>query len=81
MFNLTSPNATPCCSGPITTGSSVIGLKFDGGVIIAADTLVSYGSMARFRNIDRVFKVSPEEGSGICDENEKLQLNATGAKS
>lgn len=45
-------------AGPITTGSSVIGLKFDGGVIIAADTLVSYGSLARFRNIDRVFKVN-----------------------
>lgn len=39
-----------------TTGSSVLGLAFDGGVIIAADTLVSYGSMARFRSCDR-FKV------------------------
>lgn len=36
----------------------MIGLKFEGGVIIAADTLVSYGSLARFRNIDRVFAVN-----------------------
>lgn len=36
----------------------MIGIKFDGGVIIAADTLVSYGSLARFRNIDRVFRIN-----------------------
>lgn len=38
----------------ICTGSSVVGMAFDGGVIIAADTLVSYGSMARFRNCERI---------------------------
>lgn len=38
----------------ITTGTSVLGLAFDGGVIMAADTLVSYGSMARFRNCERI---------------------------
>lgn len=36
----------------------MIGLKFDGGVIISADSLVSYGSLARFRDIDRVFNVN-----------------------
>lgn len=35
------------------TGTSVLGLAFEGGVIIATDTLVSYGSMARFRNCER----------------------------
>jgi 20S proteasome alpha/beta subunit len=30
------------------TGSSVLGIKFNGGVAIASDTLASYGSMARF---------------------------------
>lgn len=38
----------------ITTGSSVLAIAFQGGVIIAADTLVSYGSMARFRSCDRI---------------------------
>lgn len=42
----------------VVNGSSVLGLAFDGGVIIAADTLVSYGSMARFRNCDRIYKVN-----------------------
>jgi len=45
-------------SHPITTGTSVLGVKFDGGVAIAADTLVSYGSLAKFRNIHRIIKVN-----------------------
>ncbi|XP_015271533.1 PREDICTED: proteasome subunit beta type-4 [Gekko japonicus] len=43
---------------PMVTGTSVLGVKFDGGVIIAADMLGSYGSLARFRNISRVMKVN-----------------------
>ncbi|XP_077993332.1 proteasome subunit beta type-4-like [Glandiceps talaboti] len=43
---------------PMTTGTSVIGLKFDGGVMIAADTLGSYGSLARFRQISRVYSIN-----------------------
>jgi 20S proteasome subunit beta 7 len=38
----------------VVTGASVLGLAFDGGVIMAADTLVSYGSLARFRNCERI---------------------------
>jgi len=45
-------------STPITTGTSVLGIKFDGGVMIAADNLVSYGSLARFQNVERVFKIN-----------------------
>ncbi|XP_070622412.1 proteasome subunit beta type-4 [Erythrolamprus reginae] len=43
---------------PMVTGTSVLGLKFDGGVMIAADTLGSYGSLARFRNLSRIMKVN-----------------------
>ena len=42
----------------MVTGTSVIGITFEGGVIIAADLLGSYGSMAQFRNLPRVFKVN-----------------------
>ncbi|KPM02528.1 macroglobulin complement-related 1 [Sarcoptes scabiei] len=45
-------------SQPITTGTSILGLQFDQGVVIAADQLVSYGSMARFRDIQRVHRVN-----------------------
>lgn len=40
-------------------------MKFADGVIIAADTLVSYGSLSRFRDIDRVFKVNDHTIIGI----------------
>jgi len=43
---------------PVTTGSSVLSMKYDGGVIIAADTLGSYGSLARFPNVQRIIKVN-----------------------
>lgn len=45
-------------SQPITTGTSVIGLKFNDGVMIAADNLISYGSLARFQDVQRVHKVN-----------------------
>ncbi|KAF4517854.1 hypothetical protein B566_EDAN011779 [Ephemera danica] len=43
---------------PATMGTSVLGMKFKDGVLIAADTLGSYGSLARFRNCPRVMKVN-----------------------
>jgi 20S proteasome subunit beta 7 len=39
-------------------GSSVFGIKYKDGVLLAADTLGSYGSMARFPNIERVIRVN-----------------------
>ncbi|GAB6032102.1 hypothetical protein CHUAL_010466 [Chamberlinius hualienensis] len=50
---------------PIVTGTSVLGLVFDGGVVIAADTLGSYGSLARFRNCERVVKVNDSVILGV----------------
>ncbi|XP_070497351.1 proteasome subunit beta type-4 [Chironomus tepperi] len=45
-------------SGPITTGTSIVAVKYDKGVIIAGDKLVSYGNLARYHNVDRVFKIN-----------------------
>jgi len=42
---------------PITTGTSVIGLVYDGGVMLAADTLLSYGSMAKSFTTPRIMKI------------------------
>lgn len=39
------------------TGSSILGIKFDGGVMMASDTLASYGSLARFRSVERLVRV------------------------
>jgi 20S proteasome subunit beta 7 len=35
-----------------------VGLKFDSGVMIAADSLISYGSLARYHDVERVFEVN-----------------------
>lgn len=40
------------------SGTSVLGIEFDSGVIIAADTCASYGSMAMFRDVNRLIKVN-----------------------
>ena len=39
---------------PLMTGSSVLGIVYDKGVLLAADTLLSYGSMARIQNVPRL---------------------------
>jgi len=39
---------------PYVTGTSVLGIKYKDGVMLAADTLASYGSLARFRDIRRI---------------------------
>ncbi len=42
---------------PSCSGTSVIGIRFKDGIMLAADSLVSYGSLARYTNFDRVVKV------------------------
>ena len=42
---------------PITTGTSVLGLTYRDGVMLAADTLVSYGSMAKYKDASRLCAV------------------------
>ncbi|MCJ1406732.1 Proteasome subunit beta type-7 [Ptychographa xylographoides] len=39
---------------PIVTGTSVLAVKFKDGVVIAADNLASYGSLARFTDVKRL---------------------------
>lgn len=53
-----SSNPITHSQSPVTTGTSVVGITFKDGVMIATDTLASYGSLARYRNVDRVMKVN-----------------------
>ncbi|KAI1817751.1 proteasome endopeptidase complex, beta subunit [Poronia punctata] len=39
---------------PIVTGTSVIAIKYKDGVVMAADNLASYGSLARFTDVKRI---------------------------
>ncbi|KAK3810880.1 MAG: nucleophile aminohydrolase [Benniella sp.] len=43
---------------PVVTGTSVLGIKYKDGVMMAADNLASYGSLARFRDVERLHKVT-----------------------
>lgn len=58
---------------PTVTGSSVIGIKFDKGVILAADNLASYGSLRRFTDQERLLKVGDETVVGIGGDISDLQ--------
>lgn len=42
---------------PIVTGTSVIAIKYKDGIMMAADCLASYGSLARFRDVQRIIGV------------------------
>ncbi|KAF9941377.1 Proteasome subunit beta type-7 [Mortierella antarctica] len=53
-----SGHPTSHTQSPVVTGTSVLGLKFKGGVILAADNLASYGSLARFRDVERLHQVA-----------------------
>jgi len=43
---------------PVVTGSSIAAFVFKDGVILAADVLGSYGSLAKYRNIPRIHQVN-----------------------
>ncbi|CAN8098587.1 unnamed protein product [Discula destructiva] len=51
---LTSNGPKTATQSPAVTGTSVLGLKFADGVVLAADNLASYGSLARFNDVKRL---------------------------
>ncbi|KAH8278852.1 hypothetical protein KR018_010489 [Drosophila ironensis] len=67
------PYGTQRNAARITTGSSVLGIRFDRGVMIAADTMVSYGSLSRYQNIERVFKINDKILLGGSDDFADIQ--------
>lgn len=42
---------------PIVTGGTVIGIRCKDGTLIAADTMASYGSYQKFKDVQRIHKV------------------------
>lgn len=59
---LTNSGPKTATQSPAVTGTSVLGLKFDSGVVLAADNLASYGSLARFNDVKRL---RPFAGSSV----------------
>lgn len=52
----------------MTTGTSVLAVEYDGGVMMAADMLGSYGALARYRNISRFLKLNDETVVGCMGD-------------
>lgn len=46
------------CRYPYVTGTSVLGITYADGVLLASDTLGSYGSTKRYKSFSRVRKVN-----------------------
>jgi len=55
---ISAPGPKKHTTQPIVTGSSVLGICYKGGVMLAADTMLSYGRMAKAQNICRLQGIS-----------------------
>ncbi|KAI9841172.1 MAG: Proteasome subunit beta type-7 [Sclerophora amabilis] len=58
---------------PTVTGTSVLAVKFKDGVVIAADNLASYGSLARFSDVHRLLPFNKHCVVGIGGDVSDLQ--------
>jgi len=58
---------------PITVGTSVIGVKYKDGVIIACDTMVAYGGTLKFPNSKRICQVGNNTLVGATGEYSDFQ--------
>jgi len=52
----------------MTTGTSIMAVVYDGGIMMAADTLGSYGALARYRNVPRVLRVNDQTVVGCMGD-------------
>ncbi|KAF0992175.1 hypothetical protein HZS_4063, partial [Henneguya salminicola] len=55
-------------SGGRITGSSVVAMTYNGGLIMGADTLGSYGSLAKYGNFSRLLKINDYTVLGISGD-------------
>ncbi|KAI1551301.1 PRE1 20S proteasome alpha and beta subunit [Pyrenophora tritici-repentis] len=70
-FSAAGPNQHT--QSPIVTGTSVLAAKFKDGVVIAADNLASYGSLARFTDVKRLRKFNDEVVVGFGGDVSDMQ--------
>lgn len=68
-----NPGAWNRTQSPIVTGTSVIGVVFKDGVMLAADCLGSYGSLARFRDERRLFPAGELTCLGVSGDISDMQ--------
>lgn len=71
---LQSNDPTQHTQQPIVTGTSVVAMKFKDGVVIAADNLASYGSLARFTDVERLKQVGTHTVVGAGGDVSDMQF-------
>lgn len=52
----------------MTTGTSILGIAFEGGVMLAGDMLGSYGNLTKFRSLERIIKVNDSTIVGVTGD-------------
>ncbi|EJF57705.1 proteasome endopeptidase complex beta subunit [Dichomitus squalens LYAD-421 SS1] len=62
---------------PIVTGTSVLAIQYRDGIMMAADNLASYGSLARFKDIQRLHKVGTSTVIGASGDMSDFQAIQT----
>lgn len=58
---------------PIIMGTSVISMKYNDGVVIAADSMGSYGSLLRFTDVNRLFIIGSSTVVGVSGDMSDMQ--------
>lgn len=61
-------------TSPIVTGTSVLALRYKDGIMMMADTLGSYGSLAMFKHVPRLHKITQHTMIGASGEYSDLQF-------
>lgn len=61
-------------TSPIVTGASVLAIKYKGGVMMMADTLASYGGLARYTEAKRMISVNKSTLIGASGEYSDFQF-------
>jgi len=62
---------------PIVTGTSVLAIKYKDGIMMAADNLASYGSLARFKDVQRLHPVGTNTILGASGDMSDFQYIQT----
>ncbi|EMD35838.1 hypothetical protein CERSUDRAFT_115768 [Gelatoporia subvermispora B] len=62
---------------PIVTGTSVLAIQYKDGIMMAADNLASYGSLARFKSIQRLHAVGTNTVLGASGDMSDFQYIQT----
>jgi 20S proteasome subunit beta 7 len=66
-------NPTTHTTTPILTGGSVIAVKYADGVLMCCDTLASFGSMSRYKDVRRMAQLGDATLIGSSGEYSDFQ--------